>query len=441
MTPELLHKYARPVPRYTSYPTAPHFHAGVDEDTYRTWLAAIPPDEPLSLYFHVPFCRQLCWYCGCHTSVTRNEEALVRYAAALEREIATVASAMCHGRTVASLHWGGGTPNILPPDLWEDVMDTARHHFRFAEGAEIAAELDPRLITEDWFPALRRQGVTRVSLGVQDFDAGVQVAINRVQPFELVQRAVDGLRNQASIEGINFDLIYGLPGQTDETIRNTVRLAASLSPDRIALFGYAHVPWMKSHQEKIDTAKLPGAWHRYGMSKLAMQQLQDAGYRAIGFDHFARPDDPLCRAAEHGDLRRNFQGYTDDRNEVLVGFGASAIGTLPSGYVQNEPRIAQWLRAVEDGRLPVVRGVACSEEDTTRRRLIETLLCAFEVEVDDPALIADSDTLQAMLDDGLAEWDGCVLRVTETGRPMVRTLGSVFDAHLARGVGKHSAPV
>jgi oxygen-independent coproporphyrinogen-3 oxidase len=440
MTPDLLHKYSRPVPRYTSYPTAPHFHAGVDEETYRTWLGAIPPDEPLSLYFHVPFCRQLCWYCGCHTSVTRNEAALVRYAAALEREIALVAGALCHGHRVAAIHWGGGTPNILPPELWEDVMDSARRHFDLDDGTEIAAELDPRLLDEEWFAALRRQGVTRASLGVQDFDPGVQAHINRIQPFDLVARAVDGLRG-AGVAGINFDLIYGLPGQDEDTISNTARLAASLAPDRLALFGYAHVPWMKGHQEKIPADLLPGPWQRFAMSRRAAGELAAAGYSAIGFDHFARPDDPLCAAAGRGDLRRNFQGYTTDSNEVLVGFGASAIGTLPSGYVQNEARTAHWLRAVEAGRLPVVRGVACSAEDAARRRLIETLLCAFEVEVDDPALIADGDTLQAMLDDGLAEWDGCVLRVTETGRPMVRTLGSVFDAHLARGAGRHSAPV
>jgi oxygen-independent coproporphyrinogen-3 oxidase len=282
--------------------------------------------------------------------------------------------------------------------------------------------------------------VRRASLGVQDFDPEVQVHINRVQPFELVARAVSGLRDRG-VAGVNFDLIYGLPGQSEATIRATACMAASLRPDRLALFGYAHVPWLKPHQSNLPADLLPGEWSRYGMARAAAAELAGAGYRAIGFDHFALPRDSLCRAADEGALRRNFQGYTADECGVLLGLGASAIGTLPDGYVQNESRIAAYCRAVERDGLPVVRGVAREPDDARRHDLIQRLLCDFSVRVEDAALIADSATLDAMIGDGLAAWNGDRLSATERGRPLVRTLGSVFDRHLAGGQARHSAPV
>ncbi|MEM6680442.1 MAG: oxygen-independent coproporphyrinogen III oxidase, partial [Pseudomonadota bacterium] len=359
---ERLKAYAtRAVPRYTSYPTAPHFHDGVTGADYAGWLEALDPAAPVSLYLHVPFCRELCWYCGCNMKLARRDAPVAAYAKTLRREIGLVAEHLPGRLSVSHLHWGGGTPTALEPDDLARCMESVWASFDRAADAEIAIESDPRTLTQAMIDRIGALGFTRASFGVQEFDPQVQRAINRVQPPEMVRESVEGLRS-AGITGINFDLIYGLPHQTVESLVETVRLCVEMRPDRLALFGYAHVPWMAKKQRLIDEAALPGAKARLAQAQAAAEALEAAGYVAIGLDHFARADDPLAQAAAEGTMRRNFQGYTTDTAEALLGLGATSIGRTPSGYLQNISETGAWARSVEAGDLPVGRGVAFQDE-------------------------------------------------------------------------------
>ncbi|MGA8157283.1 MAG: oxygen-independent coproporphyrinogen III oxidase, partial [Rhodoplanes sp.] len=323
----------RNVPRYTSYPTAPHFTADVGSSVYAAWLAAVPADATLSLYIHVPYCTEICRYCGCHTKATRRAEPLDAYADALISEIDLVAAAMT-SRSVVHQHWGGGTPSILGPERLARIVQRIANHFDLSRLIEHAIELDPRQVTKPLADVLAALGVTRASLGVQEFSPHVQEAIGRIQPFETVRAAVDALRS-AGVTRINVDLMYGLPGQTIADVEATADLAAALHPARLALFGYAHVPWFKANQKLIDEAALPGAGERIEQARAAALRLAGHGYVPIGLDHFARADDELALAGRTGGLRRNFQGYTTDPADALIGLGASAIGKLPQGFAQN----------------------------------------------------------------------------------------------------------
>ena len=441
-------RYDRPVPRYTSYPTAPHFHSGV-ADEYPDWLARLPHDEPVSLYFHVPFCTRMCWYCGCHTKVVRGYRPVSAYAALLEREISLVADAIPAAPRIAHVHWGGGTPTILSSEDFAALMDALRARFAFAAAAEIAVEIDPRGLSRAQANALAAAGVTRANLGVQDFTEEVQRAINRIQPFETTARAVEWLRG-AGIAAIGFDLMYGLPRQGLAEVIRTVDLAARLAPDRLAVFGYAHVPWMKTHQRMIDESVLPDGAERLEQLEGAAARLAEHGYLRIGLDHFARPDDPMARAQAEGRLRRNFQGYTDDRADTLLGFGASAIGALPQGYVQNAVPLRAYGEAVRDGRPPVAKGLRLDAEDRLRRAVIERLMCDLEVDLEamsahfarpEEDFATERDALAAMQRDSLVELDGNRLRITETGRPFVRSVCALFDQYLGSGTARHSRAV
>ncbi|MFD1332079.1 oxygen-independent coproporphyrinogen III oxidase [Methylopila musalis] len=439
---------ARAAPRYTSYPTAPQFEESVDAQAYGRWLETLSgSDAPASLYLHVPYCRSICSYCGCAAKATLRDEPLVAFAARLRREIALVAE-RAGPLTVTHLHWGGGTPNVLPADLFRRVLDDIRARFALAPGAEHAVEIDPRHLTPETIATLAAGGVTRVSLGVQDFDPAVQQAIGRVQPFEMVRAAVEGLR-EAGLAGLNMDLIYGLPLQTLGSIRDTAARAAALRPDRIALFGYAHVPWMRPHQRLLDEAALPDPALRVELAETARETLLDAGYVAIGIDHFARPDDGLATALADGALRRNFQGYTTDDAPVLLGFGPTAIGRLPQGYVQNVADIAGWGRAVDERRLPVARGRALTPDDRLRGAVIESLLCVFEVDLDGiarrhgaspdvfaPAL-AELETLRRQ---GFVALAGGRLTILHDGPALARIVASAFDAYLTTSA-RHSLAV
>jgi len=449
MDMELLQRYDTPVPRYTSYPTAPHFHAGVDAEVYGDWLAAIPRDERMSLYLHVPFCTRMCWYCGCHTKVVRQYAPVGDYARVLEREAGLVAGAIPKGPQVTHVHWGGGTPTMLSSEDFTALMSALRERFAFAARAEVAVEIDPRTLTEGKAIALARAGVTRASLGVQDFNDIVQRAINRIQPFEMSAEVVAWLRG-AGISAINFDLMYGLPHQTVELVVQTVDQAVRLEPDRLALFGYAHVPWMKTHQRMIDEATLPGAAERLRQAEAAAERLAEHGYRRIGLDHFARADDTLARALDDGRLRRNFQGYTDDQAAVLLGFGASAIGSLPQGYVQNAVPFGAYAEAIESGQLATSRGVGIDADDRLRRAVIERLMC--DLSVDLSALGADLEAppdafaeelsaLAPMVRDGLVAVEGSRVHITGAGQPLMRSVCAVFDRYLATGKGRHSRAV
>jgi oxygen-independent coproporphyrinogen-3 oxidase len=445
----LLLKYDRPVPRYTSYPTAPHFHPGIGPAETVRWLDETDPRAPISLYIHVPYCRQMCSYCGCHTKIVARYQPVENFVGRLCREIELVAAALGGPRRLGQLHWGGGTPNIVAPGDIRRIRDTIAQHFTFDAGTEHAMELDPRLIGPDLLRALEDCGVTRVSLGIQDFDAAVQSAINREQPFALVEEQVAALR-VAGIKGINFDLIYGLPQQTRAGFARSVELALALHPERFAIFGYAHVPWMKKHQRLIDEATLPDAAQRLALAGDAAEAIEAAGYRRIGLDHFALPDDPLAQALDDGTLRRNFQGYTTDQAETLIGLGPSAISAFPAGYAQNAADIPVWGRAIDEGRLSTQRGLALDKEDQWRRAAIERLMCfgtvdlaSLEAEFHLPErrFSAERALLAPLAADGIVEWHGSRLCVTPAGGPLIRIVAAAFDAYLNAGAGRHSRAV
>jgi oxygen-independent coproporphyrinogen-3 oxidase len=449
MTPELLDRYGGPVPRYTSYPTAPHFTAAVGPQVYRQWLAGAGEDEPLSLYVHIPFCRTLCWFCGCHTRAVNRYSPVEAYAKALAAEVTLVGDAIGNSAPVSRLHFGGGTPTILRSEDFTRLVDQIRERFHFLPEAEISVEIDPRGMTRPEVRGLAEAGVTRVSLGVQDLDPAVQRAVNRIQPRALTEQVVDWCRADG-IGGVNIDLMYGLPHQTVDGVGATARAIAELAPDRIAIFGYAHVPWMKPNQKLIDETALAGAWERWRQAEAATQTLEASGYRAIGLDHFALDDDALARVEKKGRLRRNFQGYTDDQARLLIGFGASAISDLGQGYAQNQADVRAYMNAVTDGALATVKGVALDAEDRLRRAVIERLMCDFEVDLGELArsygttpacFAADKAALHSLVADGLVEVAGDHVGVVEAGRPLVRVVAAAFDAYLGRGTARHSVAV
>ncbi len=436
------------VPRYTSYPTAPHFSDAVGPQKAGEWLAALPTTTRLSLYLHVPYCRELCTYCGCHTRATLQQAPLDAYAETLLREIDLVARAT-PARTVTHAHWGGGTPSMLGPERLLRLKDALRSHFAFAPSAEISIELDPRYVDQELVDALAAGGFTRVSLGVQDLNAHVQEAMGRVQPFEKVARAVELLRGR-DFSAINLDLMYGLPNQTEEDVVRTAELAASLEPSRLAIFGYAHAPWFSKRQKLIDSEALPGAAERLKQAALARKTLVEQGFVSIGLDHFARPHDPLAVAAQTGKLRRNFQGYTTDQAEALLPFGASSIGRLPQGYMQNAADVGSWRRAIEAGLFATVKGVAFSREDEARAAVIERLMCDFSVDYgaiaeeklgNDAAFDAAQNDLAPLVREGVAVQEGRRVTLTEEGRPFMRLVAAAFDAYLPARAARHSVAV
>jgi oxygen-independent coproporphyrinogen III oxidase len=445
LSPELVARYAHsPVPRYTSYPPATVFSEEVDERLYRSWLASLPAGEG-SLYVHVPFCHAMCWYCGCHTSVVRREAPVARYLASLADEVRLVSQHVTTPLTITHLHFGGGTPTLMPPDAMHTLMGQLREEFAIGYGAEIAIEIDPRTFTSDMAAALSESGFNRASIGLQSFDPFVQRAINRVQSFEESALAVERLRS-AGIGRINFDLMYGLPHQSVPSCLSTVEKALRLRPDRFAVFGYAHVPSFKPHQRVIDEAALPGLQARVAQSRVIAEALVGAGYVEIGLDHFALPDDPLARAAADGTLRRNFQGYTTDGAEVLIGLGASAIGRLPQGYVQNAVAIPDYHRRLCDGRLPVVRGCRFDGDDRLRAAVIERLMCDHSVDLGpscrafgvDPAHLVATANLEAFIADGLIELEGTRIAMKPHARPLVRLVAAAFDSYLMASATRHA---
>lgn len=445
----LVAKYAAPVPRYTSYPTAPHFHAGVDSAVYRGWLQELPAGSRLSLYLHVPFCDRLCWFCGCHTKQTARYEPVARYLQSLLREIDAVAGLLDGRGVVTSVHFGGGSPSLLAPEDLEALGVRLRRLFRFAETAEISLELDPKDMDEARLDALATLGMTRASLGVQDFDPAVQAAINRFQTFEETRRIVEGVRARGAAS-VNLDVLYGLPLQTLDTIASTVDQVLELEPDRIALFGYAHVPWIKKHQTMIPDAQLPDLDGRFAQSQLAAARIEAAGYQRIGIDHFARPDDGMARTARDGALKRNFQGYTVDEADALIGFGASAIGRLPQGYVQNTVATAQYERGIDEAGVSVARGFALGDEDRARAHVIEQLMCGLSFSYRDLEGRFGAAAVPVIHDArriAHADWDGFVradeegFHVDESGRPFIRSVAAAFDAYLGQGAGRHSVAV
>ena len=437
MDPIIAKHAQRRVPRYTSYPTAPHFDPELPEAEWRRWLSAAPAGKGLSLYLHVPFCKKVCWYCGCNMKLAAREAPVRAYAATLEKEIALLAKAV-GTRRVARIHWGGGTPTALPVDCFRSLMAALRREFEVLPDAEIAVEIDPRTLEDEMAWALGEMGFTRASLGVQEFDGRVQETINRIQPYDVVRRAVENLRG-AGVCAINFDLMYGLPHQTVDSISGTVERAVDLGPSRIALFGYAHVPWMAKNQRMIPEETLPDAEARFAQAEEAARLLVLHGYERIGLDHFALPSDNLARAAHAGRLHRNFQGYADDAAEWLLPLGATSIAKTPFGYAQNIAETGAWSREVEAGRLPVKKGRPFRGDDTLRGAVIERLMCDMSVDLsalafahgEPPAYFADEiAALAPFVEDGLVSVSHGRVTVADRGRPALRAVAAVFDRYL-----------
>ncbi|TVP74110.1 MAG: oxygen-independent coproporphyrinogen III oxidase [Rhodobacteraceae bacterium] len=434
------------VPRYTSYPTAPNFSADLPQDALARWVEQIPPGSAISLYLHVPFCRRLCWFCACRTQGTVSDAPVLAYARALRAELELLRTHLPDGVTLSRLHWGGGTPTMLPAPVMRDLAAHVFDIAPLAEGGEFSVEIDPNEIDAPRLDALAEAGLTRASIGVQDFSAEVQGIIGRDQSFEITKLAADGLRARG-IKSLNVDILYGLPAQTQRRVAESVQKLLSLNPDRIALYGYAHVPWMARRQQVIPSDTLPRPEERLDLFETARRLLLWDGYDEIGIDHFARPQDGLAIAAKTGQLRRNFQGYTDDVSPVLIGLGASSISRFPQGYAQNNAATARWKATVEQGRFATARGHVFTSEDLWRNRSIEALMCDFRLARED--LIdnfgADASVLDALLDQVARKFEGFVkrspqmLEITAEGRPLTRMIAATFDAYAMDTAGHSSA--
>ncbi|SNT25532.1 oxygen-independent coproporphyrinogen III oxidase [Sphingopyxis indica] len=421
--PDLL---ARPVPRYTSYPTALEFAEDVGADDYAAALDRVAPATPVSLYVHIPYCEQICWYCGCNTGAAGRRQRLADYLTALRAEIPVVARRLGGRARVRRIAFGGGSPNAIAPVDFVRLLDRLTTIFDVGD-ADISIEIDPRGFTAEWALVLAAAKVTRVSMGVQTFSPQIQAAIGRIQPLAEIEAAVAALRLRG-IEAINFDLMYGLPGQTladlDATLDETIRLA----PSRVALFGYAHLPAMIPRQRRIDARCLPGHEQRFRQAAHGHGRLTAAGYTAVGFDHFARPGDPLAIAAREGRVNRNFQGFTEDDAAVLIGFGASAISGFPDLIVQNEKRSGLYRDLVGEGQLAAVRGVRVDPAQQRRGRHIRDILCRGRSRFDDAEPADIRATFRDFERRGIVEWEGDELVVREAGLPYSRHVAAQFDA-------------
>lgn len=436
----LVVKYDQPVPRYTSYPPANHFTTPFSPHHYARWLGEVTPGTPLSVYVHLPFCTSICWYCGCTMKVSNQPAPMARYMEDLSREIALVSQYLPHRLPLKHLHLGGGTPTHIAPPHLQRMMQQLRTVFNVTTEAECAIEIDPRTLTQEKAEILAAEGFNRASLGVQDTNLAVQKAIHRIQPLEQVQQCIQWLRN-AGIHSINLDLIYGLPHQTDDTIRQTVADALSLTPQRIALFGYAHVPQIKKHQKLLERTPLPSTSARHHLLTVAATALIQAGYQPIGIDHFVQPTDSLATADRQGTLRRNFQGYTPDDCNLLLGLGVSAISQLPQGYAQNTTSLKDYATSLALKLLPIVRGHTLTPDDTERRTHIMTLMCHYKVTLPQPLLIEALPRLQPLLIDGLITLEGSLLRVTPRGRPLVRIIAACFDLYSQASIKPHARAI
>lgn len=423
--PELL---ATPVPRYTSYPTAAEFRdRGNGGEEMAQALEAIEAETPLSLYLHIPYCHEICWYCGCNTGAANRPKRLASYLDALDAEIDLVAHSLSERGKVARIAFGGGSPNAIGAADFLELVERLKTRFD-AAGATLSVELDPRALDIAWIGALGAAGVRRVSLGVQTLAPHVQEAIGRVQPAAMIGHAVRQLR-KARVESINFDLMYGLPGQSLEDLRETLSAVRGMAPERIALFGYAHVPHLIPRQRRIDEQGLPDSTARFRQAEFGHRFLLAAGYEPVGFDHFALPGDALARAARGGTLRRNFQGFTEDRSDILIGLGASAISSFPDRLLQNEKNAGKYRMLVSAGRLPVTRGLVRSADDRRRAAVIEALLCRGEADAQGLADLAGvRESLRPFEEKGLLAWAGTRLKLAGGAIPYARTIAAAFDA-------------
>jgi oxygen-independent coproporphyrinogen-3 oxidase len=436
----LLEKYSKPGPRYTSYPTAPYFSTAFSEADWRAELVRSQASgRDLSLYVHIPFCDSLCYYCGCNMVATQDYTKATAYLDVLFDEIERSAELAGAGRVVRQIHWGGGTPTFLKP---ADILRLSQHlhrYFMVAEDAEIGCEVDPRELSREHVQALKQAGFNRISLGVQDLDERVQRAVNRLQPLALIKQVYGWMRS-AGFNSINMDLMVGLPHQTVASFNATLDEILALSPDRLAVFGYAHVPWLKKHQKLIQQPDLPDFATRLSLQELIQHRLSEADYVYIGMDHFAKHDDELVRAQQQKTLWRNFQGYTTHRDCDILAFGASAISQTDEVYAQNFKHLTDYHASVGQGGLSIERGLRISLDDKIRRDAITRIMCDLELdkavfartwELDFDTYFAQSLTeLQDLATDGLVEITPERLRVTEAGRIFLRNIAMTFDAYL-----------
>ena len=444
----LVRKHNRPGPRYTSYPTALQFRE--DADPARLVAAACAETGGLSLYFHLPFCESLCWFCGCNKVITTDTARADIYLDALEREVSLFPPDEARGREVVQLHLGGGTPNFLSPAQIARLGKMLRQHFVFAADAECSVELDPRPLTRDHVRAFRDLGMRRASFGIQDVNETVQKAVHRVQSEESNRNAFEWLRGEG-FDSVNVDLIYGLPGQTPETYAETLARVLSYDPDRLAVFSYAHVPWMVPSQKILERAHLPEAETKLALLKLVIETLTGTGYVFIGMDHFAKPADELVKALATRTLQRNFQGYSTRGGTEIRGFGVSSISQTARTYRQNHKTLEKYYESLAAGRLPVERGLELTDEDVLRRHVIMRLMCDFALDFTAvgaecgidfvPHFAGSLARLDEFIADGLVELGEQSLRVTDAGRLFIRNIAMCFDAYTIPGEGRHSKTI
>ena len=436
---DLILKYQRQVPRYTSYPTAPHFEQKFSVEIHKKWLADIRPDQEISLYIHVPFCEKMCWYCGCNTRVTKKYEPVKNYLNYLFKEIDNIKQLTNENILISQIHFGGGTPNILLGEDFKKLINYLKSKFRFTKDYTIDCEIDPRHLSQDQAIAFKETGVTRISMGVQDFDLKTQNAINRVQPFELVKEKLQMLRD-VGINSFNLDLIYGLPHQNLETMEDNIQKLKELNSERISLFGYAHVPWMKKHMQLIPDEILPDEKLRIKLYDLASKRLKDHGYNEVGIDHFALAEDDLSEALNTKKLRRNFQGYVSDQAKTLIALGASSISFFEGkGYIQNATCATSYKQAIEERNIPTLKGLEINQDDIIRSEIISEIMCHLEIDLDKiitkyslpvDEFTSELENLKELEQDKLIEIEAKKIKVNPNVRQIARIVASYFDQYL-----------
>ncbi len=437
---DLIRKYDRPGPRYTSYPPATEFTEKVTEEDYRRkLLESNSRRTPLSLYFHIPFCESGCYYCGCNIIISHRKGIERPYLERVYREMDMLTELLDRERKVVQLHWGGGTPNYLDADEIEEFMGEIRKRFDFSEDAEVSIEIDPRFATDHQLRVMREVGFNRISMGLQDLDEKVQRAINRIQPYSLMVETMGKLRN-LGFQSVNIDLIYGLPYQTRESFERTVEKVVELGPDRIAVYSFAYVPWVKPIQKHIDPKTLPSAEEKLSILEMVVEKFQDAGYVYIGMDHFARPEDELAVAQRRGELWRNFQGYTTRKGVELLGIGATSIGMLQDSYFQNYKTLREYNVAIDEGHLPTYRGYILNEDDFIRREVIMDIMCNLRVSYEkidsmfgirfEEYFAKELEELRELEEDGLIRVRDRRIEILPVGRMLIRNVAMVFDAYL-----------
>jgi oxygen-independent coproporphyrinogen-3 oxidase len=435
-------RYSKAGPRYTSYPTALEFSDTFGCTSYLEKLHSQDPMRPLSLYFHLPFCKNACYFCGCNVVFTSKEEKKERYIDYLTRELEILSTHIDVNRSVIQLHFGGGTPTFFNADQLHRIISMIKSHFKnFAQDAEISCEIDPRHIDEAQMKVMSEAGFNRVSFGIQDFDEKVQVAVHRVQPYDITKAAMD-LARKYNMVSVNVDLIYGLPYQSLETFKKTLDLAISLDPDRFAVFNYAHVPWLKKTMRKIDETTLPTPAEKLSIMRYTIDYMETKGYRLIGMDHFAKPEDDLFKAIDKGELHRNFQGYTTKGGADLIGVGLTSIGEGVDYYAQNFKEMELYENAIDAGKLPYERGVALNTDDQIRQYVIMELMSNFKLDIKRFEALHNvkfteyfSDALEALVPfeaDDLLKITSESIICSPTGTLLIRNIAMVFDAYMKR---------